>query len=306
MKKAFLSNEKDWFILLISVLIFFISIAIFMAFAIVIAIPVFGISFSEILNRIQDVSNPENIEIIKYFQILQTIGVFIIPSLFIGFLISRKPVQYLQFKRTLDIELAAMVVLIIICASPFINLLSYINQQMKFPEFLQGVENWMRDKENAAEEITVIFLNVTTLKGLLINILMIGILPAFGEEMAFRGIIQKQFVKITENKHLGVLIAAFIFSAIHFQFYGFIPRFVLGLFLGYIYIWTGNIWYPVIAHFINNTMAVIAYYYISINDISYDIDNLGATNDTLLYGIGSIIITVFLLILIYRKTVNQR
>jgi hypothetical protein len=90
---------------------------------------------------------------------------------------------------------------------------------------------------------------------------MIAILPALGEELFFRGILQRIFVEWTRNSHVGVILAAFLFSFIHFQFYGFIPRFLLGLYFGYLLVWSSSIWAPVAGHLINNGIAVLYYHF---------------------------------------------
>src|SRR5690606_24371983 len=107
-------------------------------------------------------------------------------------------------------------------------------------------------------------------------------------------------------KHLGVFLASFIFSLFHFQFYGFLPRFVLGMFLGYLLVWSGNIWYPIIAHFVNNTAAVVAFYYINTSNIEFDIENVGATTNTFIYGILSAGFAVFLFGMFYRMSLSPR
>ena len=88
------------------------------------------------------------------------------------------------------------------------------------------------------------------------NILIIAIMAGIGEELMFRGVIQKILIGWTKDIHLGILYTAIIFSTIHFQFYGFVPRMILGMVLGYLYIWSKSLWVPVIAHAINNALTV--------------------------------------------------
>jgi membrane protease YdiL (CAAX protease family) len=87
-----------------------------------------------------------------------------------------------------------------------------------------------------------------------------ALFPALFEEFFFRGTLQPFFTKWFMNKHLAIMVTAFIFSAIHFQFYGFIPRFLLGIYLGYLLIWGKSLWLPIIAHFIHNTISLILHY----------------------------------------------
>jgi len=94
----------------------------------------------------------------------------------------------------------------------------------------------------------------------LLNMLMVAVIPAVGEELLFRGVIQKLLQKLVNNAHLAIIITAILFSAMHFQFYGFLPRWIMGIILGYLFYWSGNIWYPIIAHFLNNGFQVLMVY----------------------------------------------
>jgi membrane protease YdiL (CAAX protease family) len=95
---------------------------------------------------------------------------------------------------------------------------------------------------------------------MILNLFIIAILPAVGEEFFFRGVLQKILIKLFKSGHVGIWVTAFIFSAIHFQFFGFVPRFILGLIFGYLFFWSGTLWLPVISHFINNAVPVIMAY----------------------------------------------
>ena len=116
------------------------------------------------------------------------------------------------------------------------------------------------------------------MKGLFINLLMIAIIPAIGEEFFFRGLLQRIFSNWVRNTHWGIIISAFLFSAIHMQFYGFFPRFLLGAMFGYLFVWSGSLWLPVLAHFINNSLAVIAYYLVSIRVLDEKVVNIGSSS----------------------------
>jgi len=95
---------------------------------------------------------------------------------------------------------------------------------------------------------------------MILNLFIIAILPAVGEEFFFRGVLQKILIRLFKSVHVAIWVTAFIFSAIHFQFFGFVPRFILGLIFGYLFFWSGTLWLPVISHFINNAVPVIMSY----------------------------------------------
>lgn len=158
--------------------------------------------------------------------------------------------------RTPNLIILALGVMAMISISPLIDVLSTWNQGLQLPESLRSIEDWMINTEKAAEVATNTLLNTDSWGGFFMNIIIIAIMAGIGEELMFRGVIQKILIGWTKNIHLGILYTAIIFSAIHFQFYGFVPRMILGMVLGYLYIWSKSLWVPVIAHAINNALTV--------------------------------------------------
>lgn len=226
-----------------------------------------------------------DIRSLKIMQLIQAIGMFILPPLILAYLWSEKPLRYLKLSTKLRLSDVLIVVFLMIAAIPFINLITMLNQQLVLPEFLTIVEAWMKASELQIAEITGRMLNVHTPTELLFNILLIAIIPALGEELFFRGTIQKIFTE-WRNAIWGIWIAAFVFSAIHLQFYGFVPRMMLGAFFGYLLFWSESLWLPIIAHFVNNAVAVI-FYYLKYNGVKVpDIDTVG-TGNTLCLGLLS-------------------
>ena len=188
---------------------------------------------------------------------------------------------------------------------PFINWLANVNQALKLPGFLSGIEQWMIGTEDTAGKITKLFLTSGSVSIWLINLIIIAALPALGEEMLFRGIIQRYFINITKNHHAAVLITAMLFSLFHLQFYGFLPRLVLGAILGYLMVWSGNLWIPVIAHFFNNALGVTVYFLLPNVANSNKIDDFGASSSTRIFALISLIILIFLLWIIKKKLSHE-
>ena len=278
------------FVILFSFLAFFIISA-------VVAIPLFGLeSFSSIVNSTVSMDE-NNIPFLKYIQVVQSIGLFIIPSLILAYLFGGQISEYLKTNKTPQLRSAIVAIAIILVSSPMINMLAELNSKLALPEFLSGLENWMRSSEDSANEITQLFLKTDSIWGLLFNIFMIGIIPAIGEELLFRGIIQRIFTDWTKNYHWGIWISAILFSALHLQFYGFIPRAILGAIFGYMLVWSGNLWFPIIAHFVNNSTAVIAYYLYNGGTISVDPDKIGTGSE---YQIAGIISTIIVAVLFWN------
>lgn len=147
------------------------------------------------------------------------------------------------------------------------------NAQFNFPDFAKGFENWAREREDAAEELTSFLTNFESSGELILALFIIAVLPAIGEEIVFRGLIQNEFFRGTKNIHLSIWIAAILFSAIHFQFFGFVPRLLLGALFGYLYYWSGNLTLAIIAHFVNNGVSVMALYLHQQGKFSFDIDS---------------------------------
>ena len=137
-----------------------------------------------------------------------------------------------------------------------------------------------------------------TIGGFIVNLLMIGVVAAVGEELVFRGILVRLFREWTGNIHLAVFIPAFLFSALHLQFFGFLPRLLLGVFLGYLFVWTGSLRVPIIIHFINNAFAVIFSFFNSRGWIDIDVDRMGASES---HGIilTSVMLSAIMLAVIY-------
>ncbi|MNY28869.1 CAAX amino terminal protease self- immunity [compost metagenome] len=171
---------------------------------------------------------------------------------------------------------------------------------MDFPDFLNRVEEWMRMKEDQMAGLTKAFLKMDTVRQLIFNLFMIAVLPAMGEELLFRGVLQKLLIDSSRNHHAGIWIAAIIFSALHFQFYGFLPRMFLGVLFGYLFYWSGNIWLPIIAHFINNSTVVVVSYLFQHKFINFDIDK--ASKVSIEAYVACFAISVLLVVTFYRNT----
>ncbi len=224
------------------------------------AIVFYQVPFSE-LTSVLTGGYAENIPLLKFVQILNSIGLFICPALVIAYLASNKPMTWLGFKPKMSWISLGWLLLIIVGLQPIVAWTGVINQQINLPDFLGGVEAWMKGMEDNAIRLTEAFLDVGTLSGLLVNLLMVAIIPGIGEELFFRGLIQPIFSRWFKNIHVAVILTAFLFSALHMQFYGFFPRFLLGIVFGYLFVWSKNLWFPILAHMIHNTIPVMAYYF---------------------------------------------
>ena len=267
------------------------------------AVLVLAIVVITLLTTLLTDSDLNNIMSVKRMQLIQSLVLFVGSPLLLSFLWSETPLIYLQLKTTNKPSVYLLVAFTMIAAIPFINLLTELNRQISLPEVLAPIENWMRATEIQLEEVTLKMVNVHTISDLIFNLFLIAVLAGLGEELFFRGILQKMFGE-WRNAVLAIWLAAFVFSAIHLQFYGFFPRMLLGAFFGYLLFWSGNLWLPILAHTVNNGLAVL-YYYLKFNGMQVpELDTIG-TGNTLYLSAISFVVTLFCILKI-RKTLVSR
>ena len=287
--------------LIIALFISLVVFLVFMIIAIIVALPVFHLNIFELQEVFSDFENVSNVGVLKYFQIIQTLGLFVVPPFVIVFLFYREVGESLQLKNLPELQVSVKVFLIMIIGLPLINLLAMWNAQINLPQWLDSVEEWMKVTEKSAEKLTEMFLSADNTGEFLINFLMIAILPAIGEELLFRGILQRYLIEWLKNKHIGVLITSILFSALHLQFFGFFPRLLLGIFFGYLLLWSRNLWLPILAHFINNGVAVILYFIFDAEIVEKEINSIGTENGTLFFTLGSLVLVTLLVISVYKE-----
>lgn len=277
---------------------------VMMFIGVVILIPFFGIHVMEGFSAGADYSDPHNVFILKYFQIVSQFGVFILPAFIFALLVSERPAGYLRIdQKPYWLFLTGGIILIFIIL-PFLNWLIDLNAAVTFPQALSKLETWFRTIEDEAAELTEAFLATKNFGGFLINLLMVGLFAALGEELIFRGVLIPIFRDWFRSTHLAVIVTSLIFSAFHLQFYGIIPRFVLGLMLGYLFVWSGSLWIPVIIHFVNNGMAVLMSYLAALNIISSNYEDFGSTSSRWLI-VGSFILTLLIMMALHRRRIRM-
>ena len=251
---------NPWSQLIMGAFFILVSFLATLVLSVILAIPFFGLNEMLAALSAPDYSNQQTINILKYFQVFQSIGLFIVPPIIIAKLFEGDIIQYLKLNKKNKAITYLFAALALLAFNPFISIIGIYNTEMSFPESLSGLEQWMRTMEDSANDIIGYFMQVNTLGGLLFNIFMIALIPAIGEEFLFRGVVQKIFTNITHNYHWGIWITAILFSALHLQFFGFVPRVLLGALFGYMLVYSGSLWLPVLCHFLNNAIAVIALY----------------------------------------------
>lgn len=279
-------------------MVMIITFLVVLAIGVGFSIPFFGMDLLEGSATLSDYSEPRTIAVLKYLQVVNQLGVFILPAILFVMLTDDNFMGYLNLNHGFRKFSLIFGIILLIVSLPFIGWLLEINSGLHLPSALSRVENWMRTSEDNAEKLTEAFLATSSWRGFLVNLLMVAVLAAIGEELIFRGILVRLFNEWMGNIHLAVLIPALLFSALHLQFYGFFGRLVLGIILGYLFVWSGSLWVPVIVHFFNNAMAVVVSFMDQRGVITADLKTFGTSQNNGVI-VGSFLLMVFTMMMIY-------
>lgn len=258
---------------------------------------IFGLVFSSIFGLLiikmrggtmTDITN------LQINQICSQIIGLLLPPLAYAMLVQEKPFNYLGFKNLPKWALLGIVAMFTVL--PFNAWIAEWNNSIVFPESMAVLESKLKNLHELYESTSEMLMKGSNL---VVGILIFGLLAAVSEELLFRSVIQKALVKIFKNVNIGIFVAAIIFSAFHGDFYGFFPRFILGLMLGYMFWLSGSIWATIIMHFTNNITIVMLFFMNKKEIIHVDVDKVGNTDNALLIII-SLIATVAIFLACYR------
>lgn len=210
-----------------------------------------------------------------YYRIIQSfgsVGTFMLPPLFFSYFAECNCFSYNKLNKSPRYSMVNIVLVMSLLILPIVMALSEWNEGWKLPQSLAGLEDWMRRIDEQNTELVNLMARDPRIGILFINLFVMAVLPAVGEELLFRGTIQTFLQKWTKNPHWAIWITAFIFSAIHFQISGFIPRMLIGAYLGYLFYWSGSLWLPIVAHFLHNSWSIISDFIFLRR--GYDLENL--------------------------------
>lgn len=199
-----------------------------------------------------------DVRFVRISVVIQDLFLFVVPAVITVCLISINPIEFLSLKKFPKLKHILLWALVVLVSMPAMNWLVEWNKSLSLPESMHAIEEWMINAENQATEMTKLFLNNSSIAGMIMSVLIVGVFTGFSEEIFFRGTLQRIFSTKPMNIHLSIWLAAFIFSAFHFQFFGFFPRLLLGAFFGYLLVWSGSLWLPIIAHIFNNSLVIIS------------------------------------------------
>lgn len=256
----------------------------------------------------------QSVMALKMAQLVQSLLVFVVPALLAVWCWSRRPAEWLRLRAVGNGWVYAIVVVLMIVAQPGINMLATWNEGIRLPAFMSDIEQYFQDMEASARELTEMLAAAPTIGTMLLNLVVLAAVPAIGEELSFRGVLLGLIdgdttlgarISPSRRTHIAVWVVGIIFSLIHFQFYGFIPRMLLGVVLGYLLVWTGSLWVPMVAHFTNNALVVLLYFaeeHFAINSESLESFGTGTTSWA---GWLSLLLSLLLLWLV-RNAVQKR
>ncbi|MCV9388351.1 CPBP family intramembrane glutamic endopeptidase [Reichenbachiella ulvae] len=278
-----------------------IGLFVFQFFAFVLIIPFTDMGLVEFTGAMSSITSyPELKPHLLFIQFMSSLGGFVLaPFAFI----------YQQEKRGLFLDfhskqltapaflLAIGVTLCFIVAD---SVIIEWNMNLEFPEPFQS---WAKGSEEQAAELTKFLTSIDSLPYFIAVFVTVAILPAVGEELLFRGLVQKYFTVAFKNPHVAIWITAILFSAFHFQFFGFVPRMLLGALFGYLFYFSGNLLYAILGHLINNGLTVLMMYLYQEEIVNYDIEN---TESIPLESVGIFAILGIGLFVLYTKQFKDK
>lgn len=223
---------------------------LFLLFVFIIAYFVFSVFSGIIIGKFGIDSTPA----MRIVSVLQDILLFIIPSLSTAIFVTRRPASLLAIDKKPAGAITIIGICVLVTSIPVMNLVIWLNEQLPLPTQWTAT---FRSMEDNAQALVSTLQGLHTMPNLILSILIVGIFAGFSEELLFRGAFQRLMSTGGINPHAAIWIAAIVFSLLHMQIYGFIPRMLLGAFFGYALLWSGSLWTPIILHITNNAMYLI-------------------------------------------------
>ncbi len=231
--------------------------------------------------------------------IVQDVFMLVLPAVVTAVIVTRNPAGLLAIDRLPSLHMLLLAVGVMLVSSPAMSWIIELNNALELPQSLSGLEQAMRDMEEAANAAIELVIGPHTPANLVMSILIVGVMAGLSEELFFRGALQRMLSSSQLSAHAAVWITAAIFSLIHFQIFGFVPRMLLGAFFGYLLLWSGSVWLPVIMHTLNNSMFIILQYTTGTGDIPVSGEN------SWMIVVASALLTATGLYLLYRQRTGR-
>lgn len=256
--QTYLKTKPLWIQLFLFVAMAFGIFVVFTLIGTIILSSATGIKLLEIQNIDKwNPNDPRMITFIRGLLVVQFLGLFLIPTLLFAYFSDPKPLNYLGLKSPQKNIFWILAIAAMFVAIPAVEYIGFLNQKMNFGS---GMQHWMKGMEEEATKQIQFMLSKHTISELILNLIFISLFAGIGEELFFRGILQRLIIRAFKNPWMGIVVTAAIFSAFHFQFFGFFPRFLLGIVLGAIYWYSGSLWTSILAHFFYDGFIIVLTY----------------------------------------------
>lgn len=291
MRKEIFYNMSSWSQLFFLCLFFFIGLVVAASFTLF-----FNLNYPELV---------VTANFLRISVALQSCLLFLLPACLCAYFFNANPWRYLKINRLIDFRFLILAIVCIVLIQPFISYTGHLNRAIELPESMHLIQDTMKTWEDAAQLMTEKLLVTNSVLILIINIFVIGVVAGITEEFFFRGSIQQLINKIIPNYHVAIWLTAIIFSTVHFQFYGFIPRLLLGALLGYIFVWSGNLWISVIVHAVNNTLSVLLFHFFHDTKTYNEIENIGVGNTWWTVVASVVLVALILSLLAKESSINR-
>lgn len=250
-----------------------------------------------------DFAKPQNAGIVRGLLIVQFFGIFLLPSLVFAYLADPKPLEFAGLKKPDRVSFIFLGTLIILCSYLMVEWLGVLNE--KFVQNFLGktAQQWIQKGESDVSSTLQNILTMNNTRDLITSIFLVGVLAAIGEELFFRGIVQRIFIQVFKSPWIGIIVTAAIFSAAHGQFLGFIPRMILGIILGALYWYSGSLLPAIVGHFVFNSLQILLVYY-KVTDVNQQ--NSSSSSDKFLpvVGITAMIVVIVLLNYLRKRSIT--
>ncbi|HEV8084334.1 MAG TPA: type II CAAX endopeptidase family protein [Chitinophagaceae bacterium] len=255
-----------------------------------------------IFSMADDMLKPQYYYAIMAIQAVSTFFMFFVPVYILALICYRKPTKFIGFNTNINYRQFFIVIGILILTFPLSGALAELNNILPIPK------NWaikFKAMEDARAVQEAALININSFPKYLISLLVIGLLPGLFEEVCFRAGLQNIFTRWFKGPWVAIILTSIIFSVIHISYYGFLVRFGLGIILGLVFYYSGNLWLSILFHFLYNGLQVTALYVITRSGKktpSKDIEQ----NFPLWAGIIALILIIFLFIKFKEYSVLQK
>jgi len=250
-----------------------------------------------------DFAKPQNAGIVRGLLVVQFFGIFLLPSLVFAYLADPKPLEFAGLKKPDRIGFIFLGTLIILCSYLMVEWLGVLNEKLVQNFLGKTTQQWIQKGESDVSGTLQNILTMNNSRDLITSIFLVGVLAAIGEELFFRGIVQRIFIQVFKNPWIGIIVTAAIFSAAHGQFLGFIPRMILGMILGALYWYSGSLLPAIVGHFVFNSLQILLVYY-KVTDVNQQ--NSSGSSDKFLpvIGITAMIVVIVLLNYLRKRSIT--